>query len=383
MSNSDPGKTKSPRETEIDRLRQLYDRRPADESEFSFQGVLLSDAIEQCVASFGLITPFEKKNLKPACYKLTIGDQYALAGEIHDLTDQSGNNKIVIPPFAVAVIKTHETINMPRFLIGRWNIQVPRAYQGLLWVGGPQVDAGYVGYLYCPIYNLSSEDVILKKGQSIAVIDFVRTTPFNQNSILYKFPPDNVLFEEYDPDKLVSGLVERAQKKMTALESKLDENVNQTKTILRDTETSTKQELKLIGGRIDNFILITFTVIAVLFAAVTIFVSRADQASVWNPPLFIVSLTTMSLSLWALMKAHDKKLTLGIVLQGTLLLLLFLVGVLYVWDTRTKPLQHQIDELKQEVEEFKKQKQPPPSPTITVAPSISGTPVPLPQKKAQ
>ena len=51
---------------------------------------------------------------------------------------------------------------MPRFLIGRWNIRVTVAYKGLLWVGGPQVDPGWVGHLFCPIYNLSDQEVNFK-----------------------------------------------------------------------------------------------------------------------------------------------------------------------------------------------------------------------------
>ena len=172
---------KSKRQREVERLRELRDRRPPNEDGFDFQGVLLSDAIERCVTAFDLIKPFNPDNLKPANYKLTIGNEYAINGVIHSLSDESGKNEIKIHPFEVAIIKTHETINMPRFLIGRWNIQVSRAYQGLIWVGGPQVDPGYVGHLFCPIYNLSDQDVPLFKGESIAVIDFVRTTEFHSN----------------------------------------------------------------------------------------------------------------------------------------------------------------------------------------------------------
>jgi deoxycytidine triphosphate deaminase len=184
------------REREIARLRLLWERQPKSETEFSFQGVLLSDAIEECVTSFGLITPFKPENLKSASYKLTVGDEYALDGKLVSLVDESGRNTITIPPFAVAIVKTRETINMPRFLIGRWNIQVSKAYEGLVWVGGPQVDPGYVGHLFCPIYNLRDKPVELIMGKPIAVIDFVRTSEIHSNSKRYNFPPDNILFED-------------------------------------------------------------------------------------------------------------------------------------------------------------------------------------------
>src|SRR5271166_4763084 len=165
------------RRHEKDRLLALANRRPQRDG-FPGEGVVLAQGIKFYCHQFDLITPFEVDNLKPANYKLRVGDQYAIGGEIRLLAEELGKDTIVIPPFAVAVIKTLETLNMPQFLIARWNIQVQRAYDGLLWVGGPQVDAGFVGHLACPIYNLSAREVRLRYRDPFAVIDFVKTTKF-------------------------------------------------------------------------------------------------------------------------------------------------------------------------------------------------------------
>jgi deoxycytidine triphosphate deaminase len=105
-------------------------------------GVLLSDEITYYAQNRHLIVPFDLGKLKPAGYELTVGNEYFLSGEFHELEE-----KITIPPFEVAVLKTGEIIRLPRFMIARWNIRVKHAYSGLLWVGGPQVDPGYVGFL--------------------------------------------------------------------------------------------------------------------------------------------------------------------------------------------------------------------------------------------
>lgn len=105
-------------------------------------GVLLSDEIEYYVNKYKMIDPFKRENLKPAAYELTVGDEYSRGGERGKLCDEPGKNKIEIPPFEVVIIKTNERINLPRFIIARWNIRVRWAYEGLLWVGGPQVDSG-------------------------------------------------------------------------------------------------------------------------------------------------------------------------------------------------------------------------------------------------
>jgi len=341
------------REREIGRLRKLWDRQPKTEGEFIFQGVLLSDAIEQCVTSFGLITPFDKDNLKPASYKLTVGDEYAIDGKIEPLVDESGRNKLFIPPFAVAIIKTRETVNMPRFLIGRWNIQVSRAYEGLLWVGGPQVDPGYVGYLFCPIYNLRDKPVELTRGKPIAIIDFVRTTPVHSESKPYKFPPERVLFEDYDPETLVSGLVTGAKKRIDEFASKLDTSIAETNKQLRDTSESTKNQLEQIGTRIDHFLLITFSVIAVLFAALTIFVARPEQPTYWNPLLFLISGTAIFVSAAAWIKTRQEQKFFGRATQA--IMVLFLLAATLLQLKEVTPLRSQFDDVKKQVEQLRQQ----------------------------
>ena len=345
------GQRKLRREKEIDRLRELQRRQPKTQEEFRFQGVLLSDAIEDCVTRFGLITPFEKENLKPASYKLRIGDEYSIGGKIVPLVDEPGKNKIVIPPFAVAIIKTLETINMPRFLIARWNIQVSKAYEGLVWVGGPQVDPGYVGYLFCPIYNLRDKEVELTMGKSIAVIDFVTTTPVGLLSKSYPFPPKRVLFEDYEPQTLISGIA-------TTYEE-----------VRRNTELA-KKELFNVGTRIDNFVLITFTVIAVLFAAVTIFVTRTEQFSLWNPALFLISLTSIFISVSAWIKSDYGGKIFARIVQAIVVSFLVLASAYHIWGTR--PVQQQINDLRKDIELLKKDK--PTNPPVILAPTAIASP---------
>ena len=174
-------------------------------------GVLLSDEIELYVAEGRLIEPFVKDNLKPAGYELTVGDEAMKGGKFIRL--DGVDSELKIPPFEVVVVKTAETINLPRFLIARWNIRVKWAYEGLLWVGGPQVDPGYVGYLFCPLYNLSNETVKLRKGEAIALMDFVKTTGIeqeddflNSNLVKYRRPPKRVFIDDFGIEGFRSAL---------------------------------------------------------------------------------------------------------------------------------------------------------------------------------
>jgi len=152
-----------------------------------------------------LIHPFNPDNLRPANYDLSLGEECQIGGKPIILSDDT--SFLIIPAHQVAVVSTLEKINMPRFLIARWNLRVKLVYEGLLWVGGPQVDPGYQGKLYCPLYNLSNRAVMLRYKDPIFTIDFVRTTPFNDNDEEYlKFKPSrkSTLFA-HDVYRLTSG----------------------------------------------------------------------------------------------------------------------------------------------------------------------------------
>jgi deoxycytidine triphosphate deaminase len=191
---------RSPRDRERDRLSSLLD---VNDAKVPRPGVLLADEIERCCKEFLLISPFSRNQLKAASYRLTVGDKYSLHGEQHTLSDAQ---EIAIPPFQVVVIQTMESLNLPRDMIARWNIKVSQAYAGLLWAGGPQVDPGYQGHLFCPIYNLSNTEVHLAYRAEVAVIDFVTTTAFTPTPDAKRFdrPPASLLLEDYRA--LESGL---------------------------------------------------------------------------------------------------------------------------------------------------------------------------------
>lgn len=209
-------------------------------------GVLLADEIKFYVDEVRMICPWDCKNLKPAGYELTIGDEAMLGGEHIPL--RGASSELRIPPFEVAVIKTAETINLPRFLIARWNIRVKWAYKGLLWVGGPQVDPGYVGHLFCPLYNLSNELVKLQKGEPIALMDFVKTSGADQKNLeklalkKYPRPPSRVIMEDYAVHEFRSALFAQ--------------------------DRQVKEGIETLKTRVDVFSTLTFVVLAILFAAI-------------------------------------------------------------------------------------------------------------------
>ena len=165
-----------------------------------------------------MIEPYSTRKLRPASYQLTLGREAHVGGE-HKRVDQSG--RIVLPPHQVAVVSTCETLRIPRDIIARWSLRVTNIYEGLLWTGGPQVDPGWEGPLFCPIYNLADRTVVLEYGEPLFTIDFVRTASKPDNLKKLKddpknypevwFTPQRRTLSEHDRYRLRSGPYEALQ----------------------------------------------------------------------------------------------------------------------------------------------------------------------------
>ena len=266
---------------EKQRLSELpYFERDASDPDV---GVLLSDRIRHyCGPDFQLISPMKELNLQPAAYGLRVGDNYTKNGERYTL---NSGGVFEIEPYRVAIIQTLETLNLPDFLIGRWNIQISLAYKGLVWVGGAQVDPGFRGRLNCPIYNLSSEPVRLSYGDKLAVIDFVTTTPFlvtntaaGEGSQAFQWWRRAKLFQEYNTS-LQSGVAKDVQEirdSVNASEERMSASV-------RAASAKTESKIDHIEARNDAFVVALFTVVAVLFAGLGVVATKgSDEASFFS-----------------------------------------------------------------------------------------------------
>ena len=142
-------------------------------------GVLVSsEIIELCSRDPPLIgglpdDPGElESRIKPAAIHLSLGEKYRVGERTFFLSKKKPY--LTIQPYQVVIVETKEYLNMPKNLIARWNLRISYVYKGLIWVGGPQVDPRYTGFLYCPLYNLSTSPVTLQYGEPFATIDFVR-----------------------------------------------------------------------------------------------------------------------------------------------------------------------------------------------------------------
>lgn len=155
-----------------------YDERflwivPSEDAEES--GILLCDRIAYYVQTVKLIDPFDFTSLRPAQYDLKVGDAY-YSDDVYCKLDEGDHVKI--PRNGLVFIKTRETFNVPYYMIGRYSLRVSQVYRGLLVDNGLQVDPGYHGPIWVPVHNLTSEDRVLKFGETFLSIEFTKTTSF-------------------------------------------------------------------------------------------------------------------------------------------------------------------------------------------------------------
>lgn len=156
-----------------------------------------------------LIDPLEPNCLREsASYELRLGSRYRVgdSDEAKWLTDSKKD--LVIEPHSIAIVSTYEWLNIPGCLIARWNLRVRMVYRGLVWVGSLQVDPGYQGFLFCPIYNLSNRQQILIYKDPLFIIDFVLTTPHKGKYGLWALRGDR--YSTFDFDRLDEQKIQSA-----------------------------------------------------------------------------------------------------------------------------------------------------------------------------
>ena len=177
-----------------------------DPDQGSTPGLLLSDRIKFYREKVNLIYPFDEKSLEPASYTLHAGGEYL----IHDETGKrvSGvlkpDEKVIIPPNGLIYIRFLEEVNIPHYMIARFNLRVKQVYRGLLLGTGPQVDPGFRGHLGCPLHNFTNEEKVIEFFEKLVTIDFEKTTPLGQVSFAGKKSDD---FDAQDFGQMHHGLI--------------------------------------------------------------------------------------------------------------------------------------------------------------------------------
>lgn len=145
-----------------------------DDPKPEWQGMLTSEHIrfyDEAVG--GMIRPFEERRLRPASYEMTLGARCVVEGK--DVLLDEGNPWLEIPQNSIAFVSFQQVLCLPHYVVGRFDLAIKFIYQGLLLGTGPQVDPGFQGALGCPLHNISNNPILIRLGEDVAKVDFVKT----------------------------------------------------------------------------------------------------------------------------------------------------------------------------------------------------------------
>jgi dCTP deaminase len=133
----------------------------------------------------GPIQPCRRKNVRSASYDLRLGKAYYFSegepkvdGSPPDFEvlhlEPGAKEHIVLAPNQFVVVSTLEKVCLPDDMVGHLTLKQDILLQGLIMGSQSQIDAGYSGWIYPLLYNLTNNEVTLQLRQSIIRLELVR-----------------------------------------------------------------------------------------------------------------------------------------------------------------------------------------------------------------
>jgi deoxycytidine triphosphate deaminase len=133
----------------------------------------------------GPIRPCRRENVRSASYDLRLGAAFhstdaspkakdGVRGlDVSRLTEGLDEH-IVLPPNQVVVVSSLEKVHMLDDMVGHLTLKQDLLLQGVIMASQSQIDAGYEGWIYSLLYNLTDRDVTLHLHESVIRLELVR-----------------------------------------------------------------------------------------------------------------------------------------------------------------------------------------------------------------
>nr|WP_306267023.1 hypothetical protein [Pararhizobium sp. IMCC3301] len=103
---------------------------------------------------------------KPSSYDLRIGSEYLNTnGEQTAIQIPLRNCTVIIPPLGSVIVSTHEIVEIPKNVVGKFNLRIKLAVKGLFVQMGTQVEPHYKGRLFATLHNVSADPIELKLNE--------------------------------------------------------------------------------------------------------------------------------------------------------------------------------------------------------------------------
>ncbi len=118
--------------------------------------------------------------LQPASYDLKIGRVVRAGNKLDIQTAENNSSRIIIEAHNWALVESKEIIKLPLDICASYGVTSSVARSGLIQFGGPQIDPGYNGKIYCQIFNPTLADVVIDINKPFFTMIFYQLTDKSQ-----------------------------------------------------------------------------------------------------------------------------------------------------------------------------------------------------------
>lgn len=138
--------------------------------------LLNSEDILKYVVTTGMIEPFYIEKLAGATYSCEFSGEYFYwdSDKVQKHRLLGEHEELILDSNSITYLAVKEYFRIPAYIALRFNLRVPHAYKGLLLGTGPIVDPRFVGQLFIPLHNLTSNKYVIKKGAQLIHIEFTK-----------------------------------------------------------------------------------------------------------------------------------------------------------------------------------------------------------------
>lgn len=143
------------------------------------------ETLSEWIPKFGIVEPFDEKQIDCAAYTLRIGPEYYATSDNQSdakkwissgLKELAKNDSgelgeaFIIPSGQFAFLLTEETVRLPSHVLGFISLKSKTKFRGLVNVSGFHVDPGYHGRLIFSVYNAGPSSIILRRGEDLFLL---------------------------------------------------------------------------------------------------------------------------------------------------------------------------------------------------------------------
>ena len=157
--------------------------------------LLNSADIVKYILTTGMIDPFNSEKLEGATYTCEFSGDYIFWDEyrIKHKKKLPDDGKLNIKPNSIVFLGIDALFSIPQYIALRFNLTVKNAYKGLLLGTGPIVDPGYVGKLFIPLHNFTSNEYYIKPKADLIAIEFTKLSKNDEWDIKSKNAQMNIV----------------------------------------------------------------------------------------------------------------------------------------------------------------------------------------------